>query len=205
MNNVYLKRLSPGVTALAALILLLNGCTGETDGTDVPVAPTETATVAQTPAQPTNPAPAYQPVTIAEIGLNFEVPAGWDQLESGWTWAPPGQGAPRPIVAMTWADLEPPQESEAALLPGPSQITESEPVDLSWASGRRFTLEVYAAGQEGEGERAPVVSREIHVLLVLNLEEVRRAIDFYAAAGTSEQLADLQPILQNMLESSALN
>jgi hypothetical protein len=196
------RRMPVRLALFVALALLAAACTVE-QPTDVPATATPTP-AATTTAEPTTAAPAYRTVTIPEIGLSLEVPAGWDRLEPAWSWAPPGQAEPRPVVGVKWTDLVPPQEVEAALLPGPSQITESEAVDLSWASGRRFTLEVYGEGEGGEGEEAPVASREIHVLLVPNLEEGRLGIDLYAAAETSGQLENVRPALQHMLDSSRL-
>jgi hypothetical protein len=193
------------IAAVAALTLVLASCAVDATGTPVPSTPTGTPAPTQTPPEPTTPAPAYQTITVDEIGLSFEVPAGWQRLESGWAWTSPGQSQPRPSVGVNWVDLPPPQEVEAVLLPGPSQITGSEAVEVSWASGRSFTLAVYAASEGGEGEQAPIASHETHVLFVLTPEEGRLGIEFYAAAETAEQLSNLQTVLQHMLESSRLD
>lgn len=157
---------------------------------------------ASTPTSPPTPAPVYQEVNIPEAGLVFEVPAGWLRLEPEWAWAPDGANSLR--LGVTWMDVQPPQEVEAALLPTPSQVIDSEPVELGWASGRRFTVEVYAPAVQGDGTRAPVQSVEMHVILVVSLGDTRRAIDFYAIGQTAEQLAILEPSLQHMLETSIL-
>lgn len=90
------------------------------------------------------------------------------------------------------------------MLPTPSQVVHSEPVELDRASGRRFTVEVYAPAAQGGDTQAPVQSVETHVLIVVSLGGTRRAFDFYASGQTAEQLDILEPSLQHMLETSAL-
>ena len=154
------------------------------------------------PTSSSTPAPVYQEVNIPEAGLVFEVPAGWLRLEPECAWAPDNANSLR--LGFNWMDIQPPQEVEAAMLPHHSQIIHSEPVELDWASGRSFTVEVYAPAAQGDDTRAPVQSVEIHVLIVVSLGDTRRAFDFYASGQTAEQLAILEPSLQHMLETSIL-
>jgi len=151
---------------------------------------------------PTSSPPVYQEVNIPEAGLEFEVPAGWMRLEPEWAWSPDGANSLR--LGVNWMDIQPPQEVEAAMLPTPSQIIHSEPVELDWGSGRRFTVEVYAPAAQGGDTQAPVQSVETHVLIVVSLGNTRRAFDFYASGQTAEQLAILEPSLQHVLTTSAL-
>ncbi len=88
------------------------------------------------------------------------------------------------------------------LLPAPSQVLSSEQVALSWGQGRRVVLEVYGPAEQGGDARAPVESIEMHVLVVVNQEGVRRGYDLYARGATAEELAGLEPLLAHMLESS---
>ncbi len=151
---------------------------------------------------PTASSVAYNPVEIPGLGLTFEVPAGWQRLGDEWMWGPADLTASH--VGFNWVTLEPPMEPEAALLPQPAQILDSEPVDLAWSNGRRFTLEVYEeAMPEGE-TKAPVLAFEAHVLLTVGEGEERRAVDFYASASTEAQLATLESTLQHMLASVKL-
>lgn len=145
---------------------------------------------------------AYQKVDIPEAGLVFEVPVGWQRLETEWAWSPDDANGLR--IGVNWMDIQPPQEVEAAMLPAPSQVIHSEPVELGWGSGRRFTLEVYAPAAQGSDTQAPVQSVETHVLVVVSLRDTRRAFDFYAIGQTAEQLAILEPSLQHVLETSIL-
>jgi len=154
------------------------------------------------PMSSPTPVPAHRKVYIPEAGLVFEVPACWQQLEPEWVWAPDSDNRLR--LGVNWMDIQPPQEVEAALLPTPSQVIHSEPVELGWASGRRFTVEVYAPATQGGDTRAPVQSVETHVIVVVSLEGTRRAFDFYAIGQTVEQLATLEPTLQHMLDTATL-
>ena len=151
---------------------------------------------------PTSSPPVYQEMNIPEAGLEFEVPASWMRLEAEWAWSPDGANSLR--LGVNWMDIQPPQEVEAAMLPTPSQIIHSEPVELDWGSGRRFTVEVYAPAAQGGDTQAPVQSVETHVLIVVSLGDARRAFDFYASDQTAEQLAILEPSLQHVLTTSAL-
>jgi len=151
---------------------------------------------------PTSSPPVYQEVNIPETGLVFEVPAGWLRLEPEWAWAPDVANSLR--LGVNWMDIQLPQEVEAAMLPTPSQVIHSEPVELGWGSGRRFTVEVYAPAAQGGDTRSSVQSVETHVLIVVSQGDTRRAFDFYASGQTAEQLAILEPSLQHMLDSAAL-
>ncbi len=151
---------------------------------------------------PSVPSAEYKPVVVPDLDLTFEVPVGWQRLGSAWAWGP--ERPSDPYVGVNWVVLEPPMEPEAALLPQPAQILESEPVDLAWSNGRRFTLEVYERATEGGEAKAPVRAFETHVLLTIMDGDKRRAIDFYASAPTEAQLATLEPTLQHILASVKL-
>ena len=94
-------------------------------------------------------------------------------------------------------------EPEAVLLPQPAQVLDAQPVELAWGSGRRFTMEVYGEAEEGTGQ-APVESVETHVLVVMEQEGTRWAIDVYASAPSAGQLAEMEDVLQRALASVAL-
>jgi hypothetical protein len=140
----------------------------------------------------------YESVELPEAGLTVEAPEGWQRAESEPVWTT-DDGALK--LGVNWVDLEPPMELEAALLPMPSQVLESSPVDVAWGSGRSFTVEVYSAATEGQGQ-APVVAFETHILVSLEQGGGRRAFDFYASAPTREELVALQPALDHLLYSA---
>jgi len=169
-------------------------------------ASTESPLVTKTPSPEQGPG-SYRTINIEELSLRLEVPAGWERVDSEWAWAPPGRGAheiQRVIIGVHWAGLAPPQEPEAVLLPGPSEIVESEPVDVGWGTGRSYTLQVFESAPEHGGTRAPVSSVETHVVIVVFRDGGRLGLDFYARADDSEQLTDIQPFLGHMLDSSMM-
>jgi hypothetical protein len=143
----------------------------------------------------------YRLVEIPEAGLRFEVPADWQQLAPEALWMPEGDGGLR--LGFNWMALEPPVEPEAAMLPDHAQIVASEPVVLGWGDGRSFTLEVYGPAVEG-GDKAPIMSVETHVIVVISSDGIRRGFDFYTSAPTTEQLAELELALRHALESTEL-
>ena len=202
------------------LALVLVGCglasngDGEPDTAPTPTTevmepsatPTETTlapTATQPPVEPTEEVPlVYGGVDVSDAGLTFEVPDSWIRLEPEWTWAPePDAGLQ---IGVNWLDLEPPQEAEAAMLPSPSEVVSSEPIDLAFGSGRRVVINVLAPATEGGDAQAPVESTQIHVLITLVEDDTRRAYDFYAVGHDGDQLAVIDPVLQHMLDSAAL-
>ena len=101
------------VTALL-LVMALAGCEA--------MAPADS----RAPSQHGEPV-AYQPMTIAEAGLELDVPSSWQRIEPVWAWAPTDvEGY---CVGVNWVDLEPSMEPEAVMLPSPSLVLDSVPVD----------------------------------------------------------------------------
>jgi hypothetical protein len=158
---------------------------------------------AQDPAMPTLPGQVtFERVEIAGTGLSIEVPAGWLRLDPDWVWVPAEGSSLR--LGVDWTPLPPPMEAEAALLPSPSQVLDSEPVTLSWGQGRRVVLEVYGPAEQGGDAKAPVESVEMHVLVVVSQEGARRGYDLYARGATADELASLEPLLAHVLDTSTL-
>jgi hypothetical protein len=147
---------------------------------------------------------AKQVVLIPEIGLSFAVPGDWQRLAPEFAWALDGAGEVR--LGVAWADLQPPMEPEAVLLPNHAQVVSSESVDLGWAQGREVTLEVFApAAEQGASEEpAPVVAVETYVLLVTVQQDRRLGIAFYSSAPTAEALAETLPMLDEVVASAAM-
>jgi len=162
--------------------------------------PTAVSTAAPAPTALETVAPVGEPVEIPEAGLSLQPPAGWQRLEADWAWAAPEVEGQR--VGLAWAELQPPAEPEAALLPTGAQILSSEPAAVSWGQARRVTVEVYGPAAEGEGQ-APVAAVETHVLVVTTEGGLRRGYDFYASAPTAADLEALQPVLDAMGQSAA--
>lgn len=95
-------------------------------------------------------------------------------------------------------------EPEPVLLPHDAQIMDSEAVDLGWAEGRRFTLEVYGPADQGDDTQAPVESVQTHVLVTLRQGDERLGLDFYASAPSTEQMNVLAPLLQHLVDTAEL-
>ncbi len=157
--------------------------------------------VPQEAEEETSSVPAYRPVSVPQIGLSFEVPADWQQLDPETAWAPGPDSDHR--LALNGVELEPPMEPEALMLPNDAQIIESQPIDLGWAKGRRFTLEVYASAAQ-QGEEAAVESVQTHTLITIAQGEKRLGLDFYTVAPSIEGLQELEPVLQRMLDTAQL-
>ena len=162
------------------------------------------AAVLPTPTTP--PANSTMEITILDIGLRFEVPAGWQRLGDQTAWGPPSwseQALRERHIGVAWAEFGPPQEPEAVLFPQPAQVIDSQPVELGWGSGREVRLEVLGTAPDS-GEQAPIESYEIHTLIVSDRADRRLAADFYATAETLEHLAGLEPFVKQMVNSSEL-
>jgi hypothetical protein len=191
-----MKRAWVALSLLGSVLALAAGACGPSAaGLDLTAEPA----IAE-PPQPVATPDTYQSVEIPDAGIAFEVPGNWHQDGQMWMWSPNGGENPR--VGVSWIDLQPPMEPEAALLPRPSQILGSQPVELSWASGRSFTVAVYGPAPEGADAQAPVQSVETHIVVVAAGHGERRAYDFYAAGSTVKELDTLQPILDQMLTSA---
>lgn len=154
------------------------------------------------PMPPASGEAEYSRVEVADTGLAIDVPAGWLRLEPDWLWTPAQDS--ELYLGVEWADLQPPQEVEAVLLPAPSQVLYSEQVSLGWATGRRVLLEVYESTAPGADVKAPVASVELHVLAVVTGEGQRRAFDLYVKSATMDDMGALEPLLRHVLDTSTL-
>lgn len=145
-------------------------------------------------------AQSWTPVTVEEAGLSFEVPVEWTRLEPAWRWAPePGSLA---YLGVDWAEIEPPTEPEAAMLPENAVMLERIPVELGWTTAYRYKAEVYKAASQGESEAQPeVTSVDYHILITSGAGDGRRVVDFHASAPSEGELGQLEPLLDAMVHS----
>ncbi len=144
----------------------------------------------------------YTRVDIPEAGVAVEVPVAWYRFEPAWAWSPYESAVPR--VGVWWQDMQPPMEIEAAMLPQNSVVLESESVELDWADGRWYTVELYAAASSGTGSEATPSVRavEMHVLIALPQGSDRRVVDLYGSARNAGELQTLRPVLEQMVTSA---
>lgn len=134
------------------------------------------------------------------LGLSLRLPQGWQPVGQEAFWSPNGDAAEG--VGAARVALEPPMEAEAVLLPGPSQVLDSQPATTPWGAGRRVTIEVYGEAQEGAGQ-GPVLSVETHVLVTRSTDGTREVLDIYARAGDKESLDALAEALNMAVETAA--
>jgi putative hemolysin len=147
-----------------------------------PAVPTATAT----------PVGTGETVHIPEIGLAFEVPAGWQRQSDAWVWI---SGQQR--LGVAWGDITPGQEPEPLFLPEGAVMLDRTPgPELSWGTAATYRLQVLAP--DGEWQ---VQAVEIHVIV----RGTSKLYDIYASAPDEEQLAALEPVLQALLVSSTLS
>ncbi len=138
--------------------------------------------------------PTYTPVTIDELMLSLEVPVGWLRPGLDWVWMPSEDSETR--LGARWLDLAPPQEIEAAMLPGSSVVLSSQPFDVEWGSGNMVTVAVY-------GPNAEITAVETHALFTVQQDGKRWALDVFTVSPDEAQQIALQPILQHAVETLA--
>ena len=218
-------------TLIAVLVTACAGPTTALP-TTVPERPSSTTTAVPATASPravpptVTPMPTNKPEPTQELATESGSPAGWGPAQTreilalGLRFDLPEsfQGLPSDLdgqmayrspdlpdvqVGVMWRDLEPPMEPEAALLPTPSRVLASDPIDTAWGSGRVITLELL--GMADEGHEAPVVGVARHVLLVRTDVPGRRAVDFYLRAPGEKQLEAYAGLLDGMLESATFD
>ena len=138
-------------------------------------------------------------IVSAELGLSIDPPPGWRRLDPAFAWA--RDSADLPQIEVVGRELPPPNEPEAALLPGPAQVLGAALVDLGWASGREIMLELYGA-PPADGGRAPVIAVEAHVLVVTARDGERYVYDFVARARSRDELLTIEPELLALAASA---
>jgi hypothetical protein len=97
-----------------------------------------------------------------------------------------------------WADLQPGQEAEAAMLPASGVVLRGEPLAVDWGNGQLFTVAVY-------GEQSALQSVQTHALIVVVEGTTRRAFDLYLVAPDKTQGVGPQVILKRMLDTAVLS
>lgn len=179
--------------ALCALLLTFTAGCGATSAA-TPAAGTSAPT-----ASPAT-LPDYTTITVAEVTMQFEVPADWARLGDENVWTPKDGGNLQ--LGFNWMPLEPPMIPEAVMLPNHAVSVSAEPVTLAWGAGQRITVEVYAPAAQNAPEPAPVIAVETHTLFQMQLGDTKYGLDFYASAPTAEALAALEPLFNHILLSA---
>lgn len=157
-----------------------------------PIIPTATPTVTPTPLPTATPIPqlaidpvnAWRGVEVEQVGILFEVPANWTQVEDTLEWQPEGV-APAGLGFIGRSgelDTDP-----ATLLPDSDGLVRSAELELAWATGISYTIQL-----EGTWERHVVIPAGTQIL------------DFYTSGLTQQALTALNPVLQHTLDSVEL-
>lgn len=166
-------------------------------------APTAAATAAATAVPPTEEPPAtespglvsfpsdWRRVEVDELGLAFLVPESWQRLGAAWAWAPAEDSAAR--VGLAWSETGPEWEP-TMMLAEPYRVVTSAPVDLGWAQGRSYRVELLLRDEAVAVERHAIVQ-----------DAVDLAYDFFASGRTLSDLQAVEPVLQRMLASATLH
>ncbi|GAB4472433.1 MAG: hypothetical protein Kow00124_10470 [Anaerolineae bacterium] len=180
--------------------VVLGACLPQKELADQAAAPPTPTLASIAPTDEPGGAEQGAQVVAAGPGLSFTVPAGWQETAPGamqWQRA----GMDDAALGFTWAEVVPPAEVEAVLLPADAVVEGAEPLDLVWAdSARRYLVEVYRPdGQVGE-----VDHYEMHVIAVVSGADGRLAFDFYLIAPDRVRLEELLPALDEMVSSSTL-
>lgn len=173
--------------------LLAAACAG---GTTASPTPTTVLTLASgSPvARPTE---AGNRISIPQIGLTFEVPAGWQRQGQDWIWAPvsPPAGSEGQHIGVSWKEIRPGQEPEALFLPENAVMLDRTPgPELAWGTAATYRLQVMIPGGQGQ-----IQAVEVHVIV----RGTDKYYNFYASAPTAEELAALERVLQHVLASAS--
>jgi hypothetical protein len=85
-----------------------------------------------------------------QLGATFEIPTGWVRDGDEWVFRP-APGAPVAVGVVRASAPDP-----GALLPDRAEVLASEPIDVGWATGTRYTL-----------RRGGARAREVHIVASL--------------------------------------
>ncbi len=132
----------------------------------------------------------WQPVQLPDVNLSFEAPAGWKRLGQEWAWVSPQSDKQR--VGVNWIKREAGVEP-TSLLPNHSVSLDAAPLDLSWGTAMKHTVEVSDPAAAG----GKTVAVETHVIVQTD----NYVYDFYATAPNPEELDGLWLTLDHMLNS----
>ena len=147
------------------------------------------------------PAPPWTPVQVAELGISFQAPRGWEN-PNPWAWVNPDD--PTGLVGFQCGRMNPPALPEAVFLPANAQMLDSGELDLGWDSERWYEVEVDYPPQEGE-VNIQIQTYERHLVLLYMDGDQKIGLDFYARANSIEGLTALRETINDMAASASLS
>jgi hypothetical protein len=129
---------------------------------------------------------AYEPAGVPELGLSFQIPQGWEQVDGENAWSPAGVEVPRIGVESTdmTADWKP-----SSMLPQGATVRSSQQVTLGGVQAMFYTVE----NTDG--------TAETHAIM----RSSGKAYDFYARAESMQELQTIQPVLNDIVGSVQLS
>jgi hypothetical protein len=133
----------------------------------------------------------WQRVEVGELGLAFLVPDNWERLGAAWAWAAAQDSAAR--VGLAWSETGPEWEP-TMMLAEPYRVVTSAPVNLGWAHGSSYRVELLLRDEAVAVERHAIVQGDVGL-----------AYDFFASGRMLSDLQAAEPVLQRMLASATLN
>lgn len=125
-------------------------------------------------------AAGYQRVGGRALGITFEIPLDWHQDPLEEVWRPSAGVAPVALGVSNHSGPGLPEDQ--ALLPNHGTLVDRRPVNLGWASGTRYTVEISAPAQAG----GQPLMREVHTIVRLGGKAI---YDLYSAAAISDRPA----------------
>ncbi len=129
-------------------------------------------------------------VQLKDVSLSIDAPAGWRRLGTEYAWASPASQDQR--VGVNWMKREPGVEP-TSLLPNHSVSMDAVPLDASWGTGMKHTVQVSAPDASG----GATVAVEMHAIILTD----NYVYDFYASAPDPQQLDELWTIVNHMINS----
>jgi hypothetical protein len=126
---------------------------------------------------------SLQPAGIPELGLNFQVPEGFEKLPNENAWSPAGADLPRfgvENVEVT-SDWRP-----SSMLPEGATVVSTQYLNLSSGQAQVYTVE----NSDGTAESHAII------------RSGTTAYDFYARAATMQELMTIQPVLSQIVGSA---
>jgi hypothetical protein len=137
-------------------------------------------------------------IKVGGAGISFEVPDEWER-GAGWTWRPSGtEGL---LLGFQWGNVAPSSHPEAIFLPPNALMLRSEDVDLGWAAGRWYELEVFQQPAQGQSG-GQIVGYERHVIVITGEAQSRVGLDFYARSSTRAGLAQVRSLTEGMISTA---
>jgi hypothetical protein len=129
---------------------------------------------------------AYQPAGVPDLGLSFQIPEGWEQVNGENAWSPAGVDVPR--VGVNSADLTA-DWRPSSFLPEGATVKSSQQTMVNGQQAMLYTVE----NSDGTAETHAII------------RSGEKAFDIYARAESLQELQTIQPVLNDIVGSVQLS